>query len=142
MSMPTRACKYCDKLGHHPYQCFFRPNGQSKPCKYCGSIEHLSWQCFNNPKRQEEMKSKLKNGKVARAWIATRDKWFRKNRADYYICYLCGKRMPKNETTLDHIKSRSRHPELRNELSNLAPCCVTCNYSKGSRSLEELEKQG
>jgi 5-methylcytosine-specific restriction endonuclease McrA len=43
--------------------------------------------------------------------------------------------MPK-ETTLDHIKSRSRHPELRLELSNLAPCCWRCNKEKGSKELE------
>jgi len=42
--------------------------------------------------------------------------------------------------TLDHIKSRSRHPELRYDLDNLTPACYRCNSEKGSRDLEEFIK--
>lgn len=71
-------------------------------------------------------------------WTKTRQDWFRFNWANEYYCYICGKRMTPEETTLDHIKSRSRHPELRYDLTNLAPCCWACNTKKGSKDLEEM----
>jgi len=73
-----------------------------------------------------------KIGKYGRKWLNTRRLWFKENPANFYVCYYCGKVMPQNETTLDHKKSRSRHPELRFELSNLVPSCYWCNYKKGS----------
>lgn len=45
--------------------------------------------------------------------------------------------MTRTQLTLDHKLSRSRHPELRFVLSNLVPCCMSCNTDKGSRSSEE-----
>lgn len=81
---------------------------------------------------------KVKNSKLSKLWLATRRAWFKANEADLYICYLCGKWMLKNETTLDHIQSRSRHPELRFELSNLDTLCYPCNQRKGSLSLDEM----
>lgn len=45
--------------------------------------------------------------------------------------------MTKSEMTLDHKLSRGRHPELRYELSNLAPCCPFHNGDKGSLDLEQ-----
>lgn len=43
---------------------------------------------------------------------------------------------------LDHVLSRSRHPELTFDEQNLKPSCHDCNYAKGSLSLEEyLEKK-
>ncbi len=80
-------------------------------------------------------------GKITKKWIETKAKWFEINKAAYYFCYICGKSMTRSQLTLDHIQSRSRHPELRFVLSNLAPCCWDCNTAKGSLSLEQyMEK--
>lgn len=80
-------------------------------------------------------------GKVTKRWIEVRKEWFKENPPDengYYFCYLCNKRMTRAETTLDHKKSRSRHPELRFVKSNLAPCCWDCNSEKGSKNDNEM----
>lgn len=136
-------CKHCAKTTHTSSQCFNKPPKQPKPCKFCQSTAHVSWQCRNKPDRTTQVKTKVQSmnqrGPVFTKWMATRRKWFKANKADHYVCYLCGKWMQKNETTLDHIKSRSRHPELRFELDNLAPSCLGCNALKGSLSLEEMQ---
>lgn len=72
-------------------------------------------------------------GKVGKKWLATRRQWFKLNPKTYYECNYCGRWLEPNETTLDHVKSRSRHPELRFNLDNLVPACYSCNYKKGSR---------
>lgn len=75
----------------------------------------------------------------------TRAAWFHSHAPDrdgFYTCYICGDKLLPRETTLDHVKSRSRHPELRFEPSNLQPCCWRCNTAKGSRDLDELELEG
>lgn len=110
-----------------------------KPCRWCQSEKHLSWRCYQNPKRAEQTAKKLSNGKVARRWYKTRRQWFKENPAEGYTCYLCGVYVPKNEVTLDHIIPRSRRPDLRYELTNLAPACWTCNSQKGSKVLTNKE---
>ena len=138
LSRPMSKCKYCEQSWHTSSQCFYKPNKLAKPCKYCKGTSHLSWQCRQNPNRAADIKKKLKRGKVSMQWVKTRRQWFKLNKADYYVCYICGRWLSRNETTLDHIKSRGRHPELRSALDNLAPCCFDCNQKKGSRSLGEM----
>jgi 5-methylcytosine-specific restriction endonuclease McrA len=63
--------------------------------------------------------------------------------AERYTCYLqispdCPGTMRPEHTTLDHIQSRSRHPELRYVQDNLAPCCWACNELKGSKSVDQI----
>lgn len=72
-------------------------------------------------------------GKAAMDWTRAKMQWFRENKAEYYTCYLCSKRLERNETTLDHIIPRSRAPHLRYVQTNLAPCCWPCNSEKGSQ---------
>ena len=49
-------------------------------------------------------------------------------------CLLCGS-SAKDGIILhvDHIKSRSKHPELQLELSNLQVLCEACNIGKSNR---------
>lgn len=125
-------------------------------CKnpYCGSKALKGDYCFNHkPRSPMKQTSTLKRGKpmrkmgkVGKKWLETRDRWFEAgNKAPYYKCYICGKLLTRSQLTLDHIKSRSRHPELRYVLKNLAPCCWDCNTAKGSLDIEEylatLDKQ-
>lgn len=111
-----------------------------KPCRHCGRYGHWPYQCFS------QRKAVTQKGKHFKRWMETREKWFERHQSRHYYCYICGRKMTKKETTLDHIKARSRHPELRYRFDNLAPCCGWCNYQKGSKSLEqfliERESQG
>jgi len=121
-----------------------------KMCKDCGrSI--IVWSTLQTrcPKCQQARSKakpprKIKQvGGITKKWLATRRQWFKENMPNeqgFYICYLCNKWLDHKETTLDHIKNRSSHPELRYEMSNLAPCCSTCNTFKGSQSLENYLK--
>ncbi len=78
-----------------------------------------------------------KIGPITRKWIETRKDWIVKNPGPWN-CYICNKNLGINSMELDHIKSRSRYPELRYDLENLAPCCHTCNQEKGSLDLEQF----
>jgi 5-methylcytosine-specific restriction endonuclease McrA len=121
-----------------------------KPCKFCGGKGHFPYQCFNNPKTKKIISTK---GKYAKQWDVTKETWFRKNSPiqnpyPHYLCYICGKWLrppakyatidtPSIEmVTLDHVLSKGRHPELRDALWDLKPCCWTCNTSKGSKDGE------
>lgn len=74
-------------------------------------------------------------GKIGRKWIQVRDQWFEDNppKADYYVCGICGYPVHREDTVLDHIKSRGRHPELRFDPTNLQPAHFICNQEKGSK---------
>lgn len=79
-------------------------------------------------------------GKTGRQWIAFRKKWLRHhlpNHQGYYECYICLKWVLENAVELDHVKSRSRHPELVFDENNIKPICHGCNQRKGSRDLGE-----
>lgn len=74
-------------------------------------------------------------GKQGKLWLKTRKQWLRDNPPNfqgYYQCYICNQYIPQNEVTLDHVKPRSKNPELRYDSDNLKPCCYVCNNKKGS----------
>lgn len=122
-----------------------------KTCKFCGEPGHTQFYCLRRARKAIKVRKKLKaEGKHAVLWRQTRKEWILQNPPDAddnYFCYLCGVAISKGKPdtpfmrmTLDHVKSRSRHPELRYELSNLKPCCWFCNRRKGSRDLDEMQK--
>lgn len=73
-------------------------------------------------------------------WVMTRNLWFEQNPPDiddeYYQCKLCPGAVHKSEATLDHIKPKGSHPELKYTLSNLQAAHGLCNQRKGSMSME------
>ena len=74
-------------------------------------------------------------GRIGKEWLKVRREWVklhRPNHQGYYVCAICSKWVPEKGMELDHILSRSRHPELRFELTNLQPTCSPCNRKKGS----------
>jgi len=102
-----------------------------KHCSFCDSEDHTVFYCPVKPK-----KSLNTMGLYYQRMSKVRKEWFKLNPPDhagYYFCALCGKAITRSQTELDHILSRSRHPELRYELSNLQPSCHDCNQSKGSK---------
>jgi 5-methylcytosine-specific restriction endonuclease McrA len=101
-------------------------------CRYCDSEDHTIFYCPVKPKNL----IKPIGGKYYQKMVKIRKEWYRQNLPDhsgYYYCAYCGKAITRAETELDHVLSRSRHPELRFELSNLKPSCHNCNVEKGSR---------
>ncbi len=109
-------------------------------CRLCDGEGHYAFQCPKKAKRPLISTKKLKqNGKHNYEWQKTKRKWYKKNHSDSYTCHICGKHLTREETTLDHIKSRGRAPELRYEPSNIAPACWPCNQNKGSLDLEQYQ---
>ncbi|HFG1716678.1 TPA: HNH endonuclease [Vibrio cholerae] len=65
----------------------------------------------------------------------------RKYRSDVFkktsgFCYYCGVGLTLETLTVDHFVPESRGGKT--ELSNLFPCCKTCNSSKGTKDIEEF----
>lgn len=120
-----------------------------KPCKICNIVGHSASFCYwrkRKPMKRSKQPTVRKTsinrlGKHGKKWLAFRTQWFIDNPADFYICYICGDRLTRRETTLDHVNSRSGNPELRYDNSNLRPCCYLCNTDKGSLSYERYEKK-
>jgi 5-methylcytosine-specific restriction endonuclease McrA len=109
-----------------------------KGCKYCGRAGHFEFACHAKPRKPLQAKQPMKTGgKHLKKWIQTRNQWLEQNKAEYYVCFYCPRVMTRSQLTLDHMESRSRHPELRYVLSNLVPCCNPCNQAKGSLSADE-----
>lgn len=102
------------------------------PCKFCSSFTHWPYQCFKNPKKPKPKKY----GKHYAMWRKVRRAALDSKAEAALPCYICSRYVRVGEATLDHVKPRGSHPELRYELSNLQICCVECNSEKGSKSLE------
>ena len=55
------------------------------------------------------------------------------------ICTECGRKIKHNyDITVDHIKPRSKYPELSLSINNLCVMCRSCNAKKGDKELDEL----
>lgn len=105
-----------------------------KKCKICNKEGHSQTFCFN-----KKNKAITKQGKYAKKWLETRNEWIQKNTntLGVFNCYICGVLLTLETLTLDHKHSRSRRPDLRFDLTNLAPCCKPCNEWKGSREFHQ-----
>ena len=85
--------------------------------------------------RDADLKKLIRNARseffLSREW---QDLRYRVLRANNGRCELCG-RSKKDDVSLhvDHIKPRSRFPELALEITNLQVLCEDCNMGKGNR---------
>lgn len=62
-------------------------------------------------------------------------------------CQACGRNDPKEKYHVDHIKPRSKYPELELDFNNLQILCEDCNRGKGNMSqtdwaVRDLETRG
>ncbi len=105
-------------------------------------LGHTQTFCWAKQKQRTPRSKKpiKKVGKYTAKWFKTRSEWFNNHLPDngYYQCHYCGEFLLPRETTLDHIKPRGSHPELRFEQTNLVPCCYLCNKKKGSLNYEKF----
>lgn len=66
-------------------------------------------------------------------WRTLRNYYLNSIPGNFYHCTYCKKELKKGEIQIDHIKPRSKFPELRLALSNLTTSCQRCNARKGAR---------
>lgn len=89
-------------------------------------------------KRAERIKPRVQlDFYDTREWKDLRFKVLRKYG---YRCLACG-RTPKDHGIVihvDHIKARSRYPELEFSFDNLQPLCADCNIGKSNKSEDDL----
>lgn len=119
--MIEHLCKKCGKA-------FYRYSSLQTKCGLCTANKLVA---------KKPMK---KIGKVTKAWLDERNQWIKDNPPNHQGFYFCELRRPGvclysmtvDQLTLDHVKSRSRRPDLRTEASNLVPACLPCNRDKGS----------
>lgn len=71
-------------------------------------------------------------GRIAKEWVKSRQEWIGAHPGPWK-CYICNTPLDIDTLTLDHVKSRSRRPDLRFDQDNLMPCCWSCNEKKGSK---------
>jgi hypothetical protein len=54
------------------------------------------------------------------------------------VCAECGCKIKRNDdVTIDHIKPRSKYPDLALKMDNLRVLCRSCNSRKGNREFED-----
>lgn len=110
-----------------------------KHCILCDTIGHTKFYCPDRStllKNRTRTKNMTKWGKYTSKWNHTKKRWRKlnpPNHEGYYECYICKVWVLSSDIEVDHIVPRSRAPELRYEMSNLAPCCHSCNFKKGSK---------
>lgn len=56
-------------------------------------------------------------------------------------CQCCGRRPPAVVLHVDHIKPRSRYPQLQLQLNNLQILCEDCNLGKSNKSSVDFRKR-
>lgn len=81
-------------------------------CKYCGSPYHRGWQCKLRPKKEKKKLSKP--GDEKNKLIKNCDKLFSEYTRElqrltlgYNRCFICGKRISKEEAQIGHYVRRS-----------------------------------
>lgn len=140
IKMPV--CVYCGAIAkHYSYQCKQNPRNK---CKYCGGTDHTSLMCLHKPRRpiaNESAATKSKRTAVSRLWYELNPP----DAKGLWYCYLrispeCPVVLTRSTITLEHVKSKVRHPELKYEVTNLKAACSPCNKLKGSLDIEELSQ--
>ncbi len=91
---------------------------------------------------QEALRERIEYENFYRSpeWGVLRDAFLQAQKKvnGWYICGLCSKPIfSETDLTIDHIKPRSKFPNLATEISNLRIACHPCNSSKGDKVLPE-----
>lgn len=139
-------CPRCDKFfdrrearkNHHVGKCSIACNPGGMPIFRKTSKEK---------KRARKLKSLIKKqeNRIARSvstdfydsreWRELRYKALRKLG---FCCFACGRRPPTVILHVDHVKPRSKYPELELSLDNLQVLCADCNIGKSNKFEDDL----
>ena len=87
--------------------------------------------------KDTELEKKIKSDRFysSSEWIHIRDEYLKKQpkESGYYQCSYCKEYILNDDVTVDHVKPRSKYPELGLDIKNLAIACRPCNSTKGNR---------
>jgi hypothetical protein len=88
----------------------------------------------DNKQRKLTVSTKASNVEffASNDWLRLRVKVLEKYGAS---CMMCGRNYKEDKVKIhvDHIKPRSKHPELSLDVNNLQILCADCNLGKGNR---------
>lgn len=115
--MKTPKCKNCGREGHYAIRCMFTTNAPIRP---------ISEKTYSRKQRTDRL-------------------WYELNPPDEkgtWTCYLqisrdCPITLTRSTITLEHVKSKARHPELKFDVTNIKPACSPCNKLKGSLNWDD-----
>ena len=119
-------------------------------CKPCSDVEKM-FRTGKNPKKKKAVKKKEpKYEYVAKGKKSVKRRIKKKTDYNFYstpewkkiryevlrkygaICMCCGSRPPKKVMHVDHIKPRSKRPDLELKFNNLQVLCEDCNLGKSN----------
>lgn len=117
-----------------------------------------SWECSGGIKPPKKHKQKRKNNDrsvrqkrrldinkygvafyLCREWRELRYRMFREWS---WKCMSCGRTPPEVKIHVDHIKPRSKYPDLELSIENLQLLCEDCNMGKSNLYEDDLRSQG
>ena len=96
-----------------------------------------NWIKKETKKKSRKQKNRLKRAKYSKSGFYMTDVWrklrYRVIRKYKGICMACGSSYKEHGVRIhvDHIKPRSRYPELALDFNNLQVLCENCNLGKG-----------
>lgn len=105
---------------------------------------------YTTPERAEKMiltDKAYRSGENAITAIITQEQKERDKKAIYRLssgrCYICGKMLPYEEATVDHVIPHSRYkqcsrPDLIHNVRNKFCCCKDCNLKKRNMTATEF----
>lgn len=117
------------------------PNGMTYGPLKRAVLDHIGWadKEFSKPELRARISTSKPrtSGPAAALGFYDTEEWrrlrYRALKLHGGRCQCCGAHpKPGNPLHVDHVKPRSRFPELELELSNLQVLCADCNLGKGA----------
>jgi len=90
---------------------------------------------ISEPKKPK--KKKIKHRLTSERWKDLRVRMLRKYKNE---CMKCGAKPEIKDLHVDHIKPKSKYPELTYEMSNLQLLCKKCNFEKSNTDETDYRK--
>lgn len=107
-----------------------------RKCRHCGKGYAVPspWPGYCSPECHKLKKGWVKKPMMAGSEFYSSREWFRLRYRAFKLygrkCCLCG--VQNTELHVDHVKPRSKFPELELKIDNLQILCRACNLGKGA----------